>query len=278
MHVGTGDTTCGGYDCWSGWSGKSTCHASGTANQFWPNQEHFKIHRTTAEGAGTYCIQTNESVSGAADLVLGLWRRDPWGGPTTICDQSYYDEGCRRDNAGGNVQWQITANANELYMLELSNYARITSPCTGNCNYSLTITEGACPFTCFSVLGESPTGSTPVNISTINGVNNAGASLCGYTNNYAPPTGWPDGSDAVWAFINNTGATRSVTVRMCPTTGWDPALGLYNCQNAVFTGIDSGGGGVCEQLTRNMAANEVWYVDADSYSTSCGAYTLRLSY
>lgn len=285
MHVGTGSTTCGGYDCWAGWSGATSCHGSGTENQFWPNQEHFKIHRTTAEGAGTYCVQTDESISGAADLSMSLWRRDPWGGPITICDQSYYNEGCRHNNSGGNIQWQINAAANELYMIEISNYAKITSPCTGNCNYSLTVTEGACPFTCASVLGESPTGSTPLNLSTYNGVWNYGTIGSGYVNNYHPSTGWSEGRDAVWAFTNNTGATRSVTVWYCSndSTGFDGALGIYNCQNSQLAAVDSSGAGYswgtgCEVITRNMANNEVWYVDADTYNGYYGSYILRLSY
>lgn len=294
MHAGGVSTTCGGYDCWSGWAGKTACHQGGLdawgdpvspfPNQFWPNQEHFKIHRSVAEGPGVYCFETNEAVAGAADLVMSMWRRDPWGGPTTICDQSYYDEGCRRNNSGNNVMWRVDAAANELYLIEVSTYTQLTAPCTANCNYSLKVTEGPCPVTCSGVLGESPTGSTPVNLSAVNGVWNYGTVGSGYANNYFPPTGWPDGRDAVWAFVNNTGATRSVTVTYCANdgAGFDVALGIYNCMNVALAGRDAAGTGYwgsgCETITRNMANGEVWYVDADSYSGWYGSYMLRLSY
>lgn len=279
MHAASG--SCGGYICnpdwWTTniWAGKSSCHGSGSANQFWPNAEHFKIHRTAAQGNAVYCIMTDESVAGAADLVVQLWERAS-SSATTICDQSYYDLGCARNYpSGNNVTATFTAYAGSLYMLTLSSYAWLNAPCSANCNYKVSIYEGGCPVTCTAVLGET---AGTVDLSAVNGVWLSGTIGSGFVNNYAPPTGWADGRDAIWRVTNDTGAARNVTVRYCGASGVDVALGLYQCNNTVISGRDNTGSGGCEELSYTLADGATLYVDADMYSSHYGNYTIRFSY
>lgn len=267
MHSSSGP--CAGYDCW-GWSGKTVCHGAGTANQFWPNEEHFKIHRTAAQGNMTYCVETDESIAGAADLVLALWRRT-YSGVTTVCDETYSDIGCWRNNSGGNVKYQFTANAGELYMLAFSTYGWLNAPCTSNCNYKITIREGACPFTCASPAGGTAGADFYMNTTAYTNANFGNGTITTSSGDNHNP-GY-DGHDHVWRFYNNTGSTVAVEFKMVPTTGGDAMLALYTCDYGSLLFVrDVGGGGVTETYTYNLppSANP-YYVVADTYGASTAA-------
>jgi len=278
MHSFSG--ICGGYDCGNAsWSGNTLCHGVGAANQFWPNTETFKIHRSTSEGASTYCIMTDEAVTDAADLVLQAWRRAN-AGAISICDESYWDEGCVRNNSGNNIKRQFNAAAGELYLLALSQYAWSNRPCdpglADDCNYKITVIEGICPVVCNPPL--KPVAGPAININdpawgtvTRNGTISAASGDHYYINA-------SDTYDHVYALYNNTSVNVNVTFTLCGT--WDAMIGLYNCSPSLITSRDLYGSGTCESFTYSVAPSaDPYYVTADSWgATALGAYTLTVQW
>ncbi|MDJ0762633.1 MAG: hypothetical protein QNJ97_06545 [Myxococcota bacterium] len=285
MHAGGG--SCGGYGCFSGWSGKSACHGTGSANEFWPNAEIFKIHRSTAEGSAAYCVQTNESITDAADLVVSMWRRSSTA--LTICDESYYYEGCRRNNNGNSVQWQFTAQADRLYLLEVSQYSainRVCSPTAGDdCNYEITVTEGGCPVSCVdpSTWYSGPVeGTFTVDGSGFSPDNVIDGNTSGASRNHDIGWGWA-ARDQLWRID----VTANATVRFSACDdggygGFDSQFALYDCAGNLVAQNDDGCGWYAgmSRFTVSLSTSQAPYylvVDGYSYNTS-GPYGIGMSY
>ncbi len=210
VHGGSG-SSCGGYDC-NTFSGRSTCHASGTANAFWPNQEWFKIHRQTGRRSSPYCVISDESISGGADLVTQLYQASSTS--LTICDASYSSLGCARNNSGSNIKYEFTADEGILYLLGVSRYQvsnRVCTPSAGDtCRYKLSVYSGPCPAAC-----RAPSTWYSGSVSgtfTVNGTGFApSAVISGNTtsssNSYDPGAGGWDGRDLLYQ-INVTKNSR----------------------------------------------------------------------
>jgi hypothetical protein len=286
MHSAGG--SCGGYSCSNtAWSGKTGCHGAGLANEFWPNAEIFKIHRSTADGAGTYGVMTDETVRAAADLVVTVWRRAD-SGAATICDEGYFYGGCRRNNFGNNVVWEINASANQLYLVWASQYSWSDAPCDSgggdSCNYSLIVEEGPCPAACVDwstwyggvLMGaHTVTGAGFLPDNVING--NTGASA----NNHAPAAGWP-GSDDLWQI--DVLATSTVRFSGCNDGGYgafNGRMALYDCEhNMVASNNDGCGAGGMPRFTVTLyPASAPYYLVVDGrYAASAGAYGIGMAY
>jgi hypothetical protein len=164
MHSAGGP--CGGYACSNlAWAGKTGCHGVGAANQFWPNTEIFKIHRSASDGPGIYCIETDESIPDPADLTIQVWRRANMGA-ISICDESYWNEGCRYNNIFPDTQRELNAGAGQLYLVAVSQYSWLDRPCDpgmgDDCHYNITVTDAPCGAVAFCGDGLCNGGETSV--------------------------------------------------------------------------------------------------------------------
>lgn len=280
--------SCGGYGCEGTFAGKSSCHGSGDASAFWPNQEMFKIHRQPGTGAGTYCITTDESISGGADLVMKLTRRRSTEA-LTICDESYESFGCARNNIGGNIQWQVAAAEDDLYLIEVSQYQRINRVCTpsqgDNCLYRFEVKEGACPSKC--VLPSTWYGGPIEAVYTVNGTSFSPDGVIDGTTgnksrNYDPgPGGW-NGKDALYQL--NVTADARVRFSGCNNGGsgsFNGMAAIFDCEGTRIGSDDDGcGWGGMPRLTVDLTvAKQPYYVVVDGYGDNdSGAFGLGLSY
>ncbi len=275
MHAGGGD--CGGYNCANSWSGRTSCHASGSANEFWPNTEIFKIHRGWDEGNANYCIKSEENFLGAADLVGQIYRRS-YSGATTICDESYYNVGCGHDDVGNNLQFEFVANAGQLYLVEFSQYAHTTRVCDpglgDDCLYEISVYEGSCPMDCL------PPWETPqetVTITEPDGCFTADSTVQAADGNHYNPPGI-DGDDEIWEVNNVTAEMQPVTITVCPESSWNMGLSIYDCEQNRLQDNNIGGAGACETASVEVlpGQNQI-YVNVDSYGAS-GAYSIEIKW
>jgi hypothetical protein len=285
FHNGLGD--CGGYDCGGEFSGKTDCHPSGDANQFWPNQEAFKIHRAPGQGDGTYCVATDESITSGADLVMSLYRRSSKDA-LTICDQSYSSYGCARNNSGSNIKWEFTAAEDYLYLVEVSQYTRINRVCTpsqgDNCRYRFTVTEGACPASC--VLPSTWYAGSIAATYTVSGASfSPDALVDGSTastgKNYDPGTGW-NARDTM--FQINVTANSRVRFSGCNNGGngtKNHEMALFDCEGNLITNDDDSCGwwGMPKFTVDLSTSKQPYYLIVDgSGSSDAGTFGIGLSY
>ncbi|MDD5307886.1 MAG: hypothetical protein PHU25_11250 [Deltaproteobacteria bacterium] len=290
MHAGSGD--CGGYSCDNNdWGGATACHEAGTANEFWPNTEHFKIERSPGTGNRKYCIMTDEAGLTRADLVLSIDQKT--GGGNGICSASYSGVGCAHNTTksgsltllpttAGDIKAEFTANEGVLYLVQLSEYAQRTQPCgtvSGDkCDYKLTVTEYGCPPTCASP-PEMPRGTINIDDVSYGFVTNSGTLTSGDGNTYDSP-GVNDYADENWTLQNNTTVAVSATVRICPTTSWNVIAGLWSCANANLTVKNSFGNSTsCETFTYTVLPGQPYYIVADGRNNgSYGSYNLQVEW
>jgi hypothetical protein len=285
MHWGMG--ACGGYECTNWWAGETSCHDGSTANQFWPNTEHFKVHRQTGEGSATYCIQSDEAIADPADLVVEVHQRT-YSSAITICDETYSDFGCAHNNLGANTRYSFTANEDQLYLIGVSQHSMLNRPCLpsmgDNCNYKISIYEGPCPATCnapFKALAGGDVSITAANWSTYTVVNRTGNLVLADGDHYFINSS--DTSDGVYRMYNTSGNTVNITISLCGTSGTgDPMIGLYQCDGVTLLAAkdDNGGSGACETLTYALAPSaDPYYITADMFgSTNINNYTLSVTW
>jgi hypothetical protein len=269
---------CAGYSCDDAdWSGGTTCHSiTGSGNMFWPAAVNFKIDREWGTGGATYCFTTDESITGPADVVFTYYKRSNPDAPS-ICDESYSYalNWCKHNNYGSNARLQLSVAEGDFWLVDLSEYAYRNKPCVpgiDNCNFKLTVTEGACPVTCVSPPGGSA-GSFTMNTSSYDGVIGAGTVTTGSGNDYHPGG---DGYDHTWLVYNNLGVPTDVEFKLIPTG--DAVLAVYDCALNLLGYADNAWfAGGTETLTINVPAGaNPLHIDADSYNGSAiGAYTLR---
>ncbi|MDJ0762635.1 MAG: LamG domain-containing protein [Myxococcota bacterium] len=277
--------SCGGYGCDCGWSGKTSCHGSGSENEFWPNSEHFKIFRTAAEGSQNYCIETDESIADAADLVVDVSRRRS--GALTICDESYSGVGCRRNNDGNNVRWEFTAAADRLYLIGVSQYSRINKVCSpaggDDCNYQITVTEGGCPAACVDpstwyggpILGTYTVDGTGFSPGSVISGDTSSGSASNYDVLY-----WR-GPDDLWRI--DVTQTATVTFSCCSGSGScfsRSRAKLYDCMHNQVASNTNGCGTNRPHFTSTLSpALSPYYLLVDGRRASNnGPYAIQLSY
>ncbi len=276
MHAGGG--SCGGYNCNGAFSGRTSCHGSGSANPFWPNDVNFKIHRSAAEGDGNYCIITNESITGGADLVVDMIRR--WDSNAfTICDESYSGMWCERNNFGNSIKEEFTAGAGELYLLSISEYGFRDEPCDPNagddCYFELTVYEGACPLVCLPP-NDTVLGTVNVNDPAWNQVIFTDRITTSDGDDYWLKSG--DDEDHVYELYNNTGQTIEVTFEVCGD--YDAVLGLMDCEQNRLESEDDVGDGGCERFDYDVpASTDPYYIIVDTDGNpALDDYTLTVSW
>lgn len=141
------DETCGGYDCSATWSGRTTAHASGTANAYWPNAAFFKIQPTEET---VYCIQTDHTgVTGGIDPILEVLElgytsldntKNLCQGDTAAIVGAYPEEGANGID--------FVAQPGKVYLVKISEKGPNFSVCTSDCNYRMLVSEGYCGATC----------------------------------------------------------------------------------------------------------------------------------
>ncbi len=286
FHACGGD--CGGYGCDCGWTGRSSCHQNAAATELWPNQEYFKIHRNAFEGSATYCISSDETIADGADLVMALKKRR--NGADTICDESYSTVGCRHDSHGDNVQWEFTADPNTLYLVEISQYAKINRLCTpsagDDCNYRINVREGACPVACRDVTAwysNGVEGAYTVNAdgsgflpdSDINGGTND------ESNRFDTSGGW-GGKDELWQIdVSTDSRVRFSGCRDGGSGSFNGQMALFNCAGQMVAQNDNGCGwyGMPEFTVDLSALSQPYYLLVDGYDNNDkGNFSIGMSY
>ncbi len=284
--AGGGD--CGGHDCASV-PAESGCHEGGFgANAFWPNNVFFQIHRDTAEGDGTYCIRTDESIADGADLTLVVSQRDD-NTATSICNEPYTELSCRNDIVGNNIQWEFSATAGELYLFSLSQHDGINRPCddaSDSCRYALTVSQGGCPFTCYNL--DNWYGGGIAGTYTVNGEgsgfspsNTITGSTAGASNDYDEVGGW-DAGDRVYQL--NVSEDASVGFSGCTgggTGGFNGQIAVVDCQGNVLTWNNDGCDldGMPEFQVDLSAAGQPYYLVVDGFAAGDeGAFDLVMWY
>ncbi|MCK9462065.1 MAG: hypothetical protein M0R80_20760 [Proteobacteria bacterium] len=211
-------TRCGGTNCstqcWHGWSsshnpalpGMVTCATwpNTTTNEFWPNEEFFKIHRDGS--SGTYCIMLFEDEdrnltndANRADLVLSFLQRATG---TGICSNSTWTLLNRWwDSHDRNTMATVSVNSNIPHVLEISNRDRLTAPCnpaTQSCYYKLRARMGNCGY-------EFPAGYYSIYSATGSTTLATGAALTG-----ADDQDWYAYNDEQWEIGNSTTSARTI--------------------------------------------------------------------
>jgi hypothetical protein len=245
---------------------------------FWPAEVQFKVDRTGLGGA-TYCFVTDEAVTNAADLVLSYSLRDP-SGQLTICDASYtyYNSWCSRNSSGSSIKLPISIGAGQFVLFGLSQYTYRSKPCVpgiDNCNFKLTVYEGACPPTCVAYTtwyggGLTGTSTMPGGSGSATMVGNTSAAAASY-NSYG------GAKDQLWQV--NVAAADTVTFSLCGGATWDTMMRLFDCSGAVIASSDD----ACSlqsQLT-SLALSPLsspYYLLVDGYGSANGAYTVTMSW
>ena len=272
--------SCGGYSCANSWSGTTGCHGAGAANEFWPNTETFMISRAVGTGSQTYCFQTDESMAGAADIVISAEEVDP--ADKSICSATVADLGCDHTagtGAAGGISTEFTADEGITYQVNLSSYAKLDRPCGAQavygCLYKLKVSKGSCPPTCAGGPNETPKGTFTIADPAYGTVSFNGQNLAaGDNNNYSTCS---SRSDETWTIINTSTTAVTATITVTPTAAWDPIASLYNCANANITCKDSGGSGTAETFTATIMPGYNYYLVVDSYS-SYGNYNVTVTW
>ncbi len=280
---------CGGHDC-ATWPSPTGCHQGGyAANEFWPNREYFKIHRNLADGDQTYCIQTDESVDNAADLtIVGARRTDSQA--LTICSDAYTPIDCRHDDAGGNVEWEFTAGAGELYLFSLSQWGYTNRPCNSalgdDCHYALTVTEGPCPSDC--VDPQSWYGAAVNGVYTVEGVADGfspdsivDGDTSDSSNDYDIHGGW-GGNDELWRIDVLENSYVLFSGCWGGGYGWfDGQMALFDCQGDQVMWNDDGCGrwGMPHFAADLYISRQPYYLLVDGYGwRDDGSYGISMTY
>jgi len=269
-HKKTASETCGGFDCSASW--EKTIYHTGTANQYWPNTEYFKIHLQNDNDPSThytqqYCIYADEIINNSAgDLVINLISRNTNGSNKTISPiftsasgPPYKEVACDFDTKDGDPQIEFTATEDVLYLIGISQKTQgATDVCTGNCNYKLTVKRGACskppdPPTCSNNMISMPSkmaGGFVIGNSNSPGYLKSSGKITQADGDSLHHSGAQDNSnDDTWRLDHGSFSFPNLTILVVDPPGgedWMPWFELYGCDEIFGAETPSRGGTVSE--------------------------------